>query len=112
MRSLSDILLSHYNMDLGGWVLTQAIGISDDGLTVAGNGINPEGNEEGWIVTLVAGQTNPADTDKSGEVNVTDMLCILGAWGPNPGHIADVNNDGMVNVSDLLKVLTAWGPCP
>ena len=54
----------------------------------------------------------PADTDGSGDVNVTDLLALLAAWGPNPGHIADFNDDGNVNVTDLLALLAAWGPCP
>ena len=53
-----------------------------------------------------------ADTDGSGLVNVTDLLSLLGGWGPNPGHPADINGDGQVNVTDLLALLAAWGPCP
>ncbi len=52
------------------------------------------------------------DTDGSGSVNVTDLLALLGGWGPNPGHVADFNNDGNVNVTDLLALLGAWGACP
>lgn len=44
-------------------------------------------------------------------VNVLDLLDMLTAWGPNPGHVADLNFDGAVNVSDLLIMLAAWGPC-
>ena len=47
-----------------------------------------------------------------GAVNVTDLLALLGAWGPNPGHAADINGDGNVNVTDLLALLAAWGVCP
>ena len=47
-----------------------------------------------------------------GFVNVADLLLLLGAWGPNPGHLADINGDGTVNVTDLLALLAAWGPCP
>ena len=47
-----------------------------------------------------------------GTVNVTDLLALLAAWGPNPGHPADTNGDDVVNVTDLLALLAAWGPCP
>ena len=55
----------------------------------------------------------PADTNGSGEVNVTDLLLLLGAWGPCPAPCPpDTNSDGAVNVTELLALLAAWGPCP
>ena len=53
-----------------------------------------------------------ADTNGDSMVNVTDLLTLLAAWGPNPGHPADFNDDGNVNVTDLLTLLGAWGACP
>ena len=52
------------------------------------------------------------DTNFDGSVNVIDLLALLAAWGPNPGHVADINNDDTVNVTDLLALLGAWGACP
>lgn len=55
------------------------------------------------------------DLDKSGSVNVTDLLGILSDWGPcTPGTPCngDVNDDGTVDVTDLLTVLANWGDCP
>ena len=58
------------------------------------------------------------------QVNVSDLLALLGSWGqiapPRPrGDIApcitpgiDCLGDNQVNVSDLLALLAAWGPCP
>lgn len=37
---------------LDGWALVQANAISTDGLAIAGTGINPDGNTEGWFITL------------------------------------------------------------
>lgn len=54
----------------------------------------------------------PADVSVDGSVNVTDLLALLAAWGPNPGHVADINGDDSVNVTDLLALLAAWGVCP
>lgn len=54
----------------------------------------------------------PADLNGSGAVDVQDLLILLGAWGPNPGHPADLNDSGSVDVQDLLILLGAWGPCP
>jgi len=57
-------------------------------------------------------QACPADISGDGQINVTDLLGLLAAWGPNPGHPADINGDGQVNVTDLLALLAAWGICP
>lgn len=54
----------------------------------------------------------PADLNGDDTVNVTDLLEMLTAWGPNPGHAADLNGDDVVNVLDLLELLAAWGGCP
>ncbi len=51
------------------------------------------------------------DLDSSGDVGVTDLLDLLGAWGTNPGGPPDFDADGDVGVTDLLALLGAWGPC-
>ena len=52
MRSLKSVLENDYNLDLAGWKLQGANDVSDDGLTIVGNGINPDGNFEAWMVQL------------------------------------------------------------
>ena len=49
MRSLRDLLAEHFNLDLTGWVLTRATGVSGDGTVIVGNGENPKGDNEAWI---------------------------------------------------------------
>lgn len=39
-------------IDLSGWRLTSATGVSADGLVISGNGINPSGLVEAWVVGL------------------------------------------------------------
>ncbi len=55
------------------------------------------------------------DLNNDGVINVTDLLTVIGGWGPCPAPPAacpgDVNDDGTVNVTDLLAVIGAWGPC-
>lgn len=51
MRSLKDILVNDCGLDLTGWSLTSATGISADGLTIVGWGGGPRGME-GWIATI------------------------------------------------------------
>ncbi len=52
-----------------------------------------------------------ADLDSDGTVGILDLLALLAAWGPNPGHSADFDGDGNVGILDLLTLLANWGPC-
>jgi uncharacterized membrane protein len=52
MRSLSDVLADECGLDLTGWDLVMATGISANGLTIVGIGYNPDGQWEGWIATI------------------------------------------------------------
>ncbi len=47
-----------------------------------------------------------------GIVGITDLLVLLAACGPNPGHPADFDGDGNVGIVDFLVLLANWGPCP
>jgi hypothetical protein len=52
------------------------------------------------------------DLNGDGVVDVSDLLILLGAWGPCPPSgdcPADLDGDGAVNVSDLLILLGNWG---
>ena len=50
MQSLK-VLLERQGLDLTGWVLREATGISSDGTTIVGWGTNPDGNGEAWLAT-------------------------------------------------------------
>jgi probable HAF family extracellular repeat protein len=52
MRSLRDVLIGEYGLDLTGWTLTTANGISADARTIVGTGLNPSGQNEAWIAVL------------------------------------------------------------
>jgi hypothetical protein len=52
MRNLKDVLENDYGLDLNGWILRRANGISDDGLVIVGAGTNPYGFDEAWVATI------------------------------------------------------------
>jgi len=52
MRNLKTVLQNDCGLDLTGWTLERAYGISDDGLTIVGYGINPDGYTEAWVATI------------------------------------------------------------
>ncbi len=52
IRSLKDVLVNDYGLDLTGWVLYAAMDISADGRTIVGFGRNPSSYGEAWIARL------------------------------------------------------------
>ena len=53
MRPLQDVLVDDLGLDLGGFTrLLDATGISADGLTIVGTGINVDGNTEAFIARI------------------------------------------------------------
>jgi len=56
--------------------------------------------------------TCPGDFDATGDVNVDDLLILLGEFSSCTSNCqADMNGDGIVDVNDMLMLLGAWGPC-
>lgn len=56
-----------------------------------------------------------ADLNGDEQVDVFDLLELLGQWGPCPQGTpcpADLTNSGGVDVHDLLFLLNHWGPAP
>ena len=54
MRDLRFVLADDFNVDPNGWVLETARGISADGSMIIGQGKNPAGDTEAWLVDLNA----------------------------------------------------------
>jgi len=128
MRSVRNVLVDEFGLDLTGWTLTSALGVSDDGLTIMGNGINPDGAQEGWIAVLQStiaveidikpgSDLNPINPMSRGVIpvailgseafDVADVDLTTLAFGPdgaplahrNGPHVKYVNHDGL---DDLL----------
>lgn len=52
MRKLQAVLQTEYGLDLTGWTLQNASGITPDGNVIVGHGINPSGRQEAFRVVL------------------------------------------------------------
>ena len=59
----------------------------------------------------VARPALPGDVDGDGDVDVSDLLAVVAAWGPQPAGAVcgpDLDVDGTVGINDLLEVLDAY----
>ena len=63
LRNLQDVLVTVEGLDLTGWTLEVATGISNDATSVVGYGTNPNGDTEGWIATMPACPGIDSDSD-------------------------------------------------
>jgi hypothetical protein len=125
MQSLKDVLVNDYGLDLTGWTLISAQGISDDGRTIAGHGFNPDGYREAWVATIPEPQLmvnidiKPASCPNPLNVKSKGLLpvAILGSqdFDVNAIDILSVRLDGVAPVrssyEDVGTVLTDANEC-
>ena len=113
MRNVQAILESRFGIDLTGWSLLGASGISDDARTIVGVGENPSGNREAWLARVAA--TVPGDIDGNAVVTLGDLagfVAVLLGQDVDWVHVivADMNGDGIVDgrdVGEFVDVLTS-----
>ncbi len=107
LRDLQTVLEFDYGLDLTGWTLNEANGVSGDGRTIAGTGINPLGKQEAWIAHIgcVLGDTNndgacsPDDIERFVQCLLQGQFC----------GCADVTGDGVLNGSDIAGLVACIG---
>ena len=107
-----ETLLKDSGLNLEGWSLTSATGVSADGRIVCGTGINPEGHDEGWIATLPSVVLHcPADFNGDLFVDFFDyddfVNCFETGTCP-PGRTGDFNGDGFADFFDYDDFVGAF----
>lgn len=97
MRSIAQVLTSA-GVDLFGWTLTSAVGVSADGRIVVGNGLDPSSQFSGWIATLPEETSIPA----GGPCESVTTACANSLDDDGDG-LADLQDPGCVDASDLSE---------
>ena len=123
---------SNYYIRIGGWNAATGIGtlnlsfegdgsgnvgaccigsdcsiLSESDCMTSGGTYNGDGSDCGSVSCEMPCE---GDTNGDGEVDVADILVVIGEWGNSTGG-GDVNGDGNVDVTDLLLVIANFGGC-
>lgn len=101
MRELAAVLEEEYGLDLGGWMLREARGVSNVNAAgevwIVGKGVNPNGQQEGWVALLSPTACNDGvDNDGDGHADFgADPECVAkGDRSETPDCGDGLDNDG------------------
>jgi len=102
--------LQTLGINLTGWRLTAANGVSTDATTIVGKGFH-NGVEEAWVATIPS-LVNPcspciADFNQDGGVTGDDVRDFFGVWSIGE-PCGDTNQDGGVDGADVERFFTRW----
>ncbi|MBX3364962.1 MAG: hypothetical protein KF866_09375 [Phycisphaeraceae bacterium] len=136
VRLLKNILTDDYGVDLTGWQLLAAHGMSEDGKTIVGHGLDPHGNMTGIIIRLdvsvcvadLSGSSDPNDPAygvPDGQVDASDFFYFLDQFVAGNDRVADLSGssdpndpaygvpDGQIDASDFFYYLDRFvAGCP
>ena len=97
--------LAAAGVNLTGWTLRQATGISADGTSICGIGVNPQGLSEGWVATLPL--ACDADFNGDGFLDFTDFDDFVVAFEAGSAS-ADFNADGFLDFTDFDAFVSSF----
>lgn len=117
MVDLEVYLETEFELDLDDWVLEFADGISDDGYTITGSGINPAGQQETWVA-YIGVAFERGNCNGIGIIDLPDAIYLLnflfaGAVSPPCLDACDIDDSGSFSLGDpvaLLDYLFLSGP--
>lgn len=103
MRNLVDVLTMDFELNLAGLTLTEAVGVSGEGLRIAGNSVNSNGRPEAWLadLTCAAGDLNHDGSCSTQDIEPLLDCLLMGM----PCGCADLNNDGNHDGHDLAYLV-------
>jgi probable HAF family extracellular repeat protein len=107
MRSLKELLTNVYGVDLNGWTLTEANSITDDGETIVGVGVNPDGNQEAWLANI--SYVPAGDFNKDIDVDAPDLFHFVLAFSTQSFPDGDLDDDGSIDDGDVEKMAREFG---
>ena len=74
-RDLAVVLGNGFGINLSGWGLSKATGVSDDGKTIVGYALlNPMGNTEGWVANIAIDNDGQSDAQNIGAGQTSGSL--------------------------------------
>lgn len=103
MLNLQEVLTDRFAVDLAGWDLMLATSVSGDGLVIVGDGINPAGQTEGWMVRLP-----PEPVAVCRDVSKQPGAECLGSFAPEEVNGRSFDPNG----GDLVLTMKPAGPLP
>lgn len=115
-RSIADILTNDYGIQLDGWQLSTAEGISADGATIIGNGISPSGQPEGWVAVIPVTCQCPGDVNRDHVLNGRDIQALVDCIADFGSECGCANLDGQPgivagDIAQFIDLLLNDGGC-
>ncbi len=112
-RWLPEVLANEFGLDVAGWDMDSATGVSADGQTIVGHGTNPSGQQEAFIAHIHV-RCSRTDLTYDHQTDLSDLTLLLSHFGEciadaNYWPVADIDERGCVDLPDLTLLLAEFG---